>query len=145
MDTIFINSENSKTSDAHKQLLRVKDIINLKGSDKHVALTNYSICYTCKKQKYLYKSKKFKSSGKTWGQDFELPHGSCSVSDIQNYFEYIKRNELRADNPPIQIYVNIIENKITFKIKSGYYLELLTHKTEITWKKKRKLVKMYLN
>ena len=55
--------------------------------------------------------------------------GKCKkvISDIQDYFEYnIKRHETVTNNPPIRIYVNKAENKITFKIKTGYYLELLT-------------------
>ena len=56
--------------------------------------------------------------------------GSNSVSDIQDYFEYnLKKHNENVDNPPITIYVNKIENKITFKIKSGYFLELLTPET----------------
>ena len=52
------------------------------------------------------------------------------MSDIQNYFRYIiKKHEIVTDNPPIRIYDNKIENRITFKIKTGYYLELLTLET----------------
>ena len=63
----------------------------------------------------------------TWNDKFELPHGLCSVSDIQDYFEYtLKKHREKIDNPSIRIYVNEIENRIKFKIKTGYYLELLT-------------------
>ena len=56
--------------------------------------------------------------------------GSYSVSDIQDYFEYIiKKHETKADNPPVQSYVDKIKNRITFKIKKGYKLELLTKET----------------
>ena len=62
-----------------------------------------------------------------WNDEFNLPNGSYSVSDIQDYFEYIiKKHETIADNPPVQIYVNKIKNRIVFKIKTGYKLELLT-------------------
>ena len=65
-----------------------------------------------------------------WNEEFELPDGSYSISDIQDYFEYILRKHSKSvDNPPIRIYVSRIENRITFKIKSGYYLELLTPET----------------
>ena len=58
---------------------------------------------------------------------FELPHGPYCVSDIQDYFKYIiKKHETVTNNPPIRIYINKIENRITFRIKTGYYLELLT-------------------
>ena len=57
-------------------------------------------------------------------------HGSYLISDIQNYFGYIlKKHNENVDNPLIKIYVNKIENRITFKIKNGYYLELLTPET----------------
>ena len=61
---------------------------------------------------------------------FELPDGSNSVSDIQDYFEYIlKKHGENTDKPSVQIYVNKIENRVTFKIKNGYSLELLTPET----------------
>ena len=62
---------------------------------------------------------------------FELPDGSYPVSDIQDYFRYILKKHGENDNinPPIKIYVNKIENRTTFKIKSGYTHELLTKET----------------
>ena len=89
MDTIFMNSENSKTSDPHRLLLNLTDKINLKRSDKYVALSNLSIYYTWKNIKKSYKNNKFKISAPTWNEEFELPDGSYSISDIQDYFEYI--------------------------------------------------------
>ena len=54
-------------------------------------------------------------------EKFELSDGSYSVSDIQDYFNYIiKKLETVTDSPPIRIYVNKLENRITFKIKTGY-------------------------
>ena len=56
-----------------------------------------------------------------------MPDRSCSISDIEDYFEYIlKKHSEHVDNPSIRIYVNRIENRIAFKIKNGFYLELLT-------------------
>ena len=56
-----------------------------------------------------------------------MPDGSYSVSDIQDYFKYIlKKHGENTNKPSVQIYVNKIENRITFKIKDGYSLELLT-------------------
>ena len=56
-----------------------------------------------------------------------MPDGSYSTTDIQDYFKYIlKKHGQDIDNPSIIIFINKIENRITFKIKSGYYLELLT-------------------
>ena len=45
MDTIFMNSKNSNTSDPHRLLLNLRDEINLRRSDKYVALSNISIYY----------------------------------------------------------------------------------------------------
>ena len=82
------------------------------------------------KHKSSYNNNKFKISTPAWNDKFELPDGSYSVSDIQNYFEYIlEKHEENIDNPPVWIYVNKIENRITFKIKKGYTLELLTPET----------------
>ena len=62
-----------------------------------------------------------------YNDKFQLPDGSYSVSDIQGYFEYIlKKQNGKIDNPSIRIYVNKTENRITFKIKKGYYLKGLT-------------------
>ena len=63
-------------------------------------------------------------------EDFELPVGSYSVADIQDYFEYInKKHDTVTDNSSISIYVNKIENRYTFKLNAGYYLKLLTSET----------------
>ena len=59
-----------------------------------------------------------------------MPDGSYLIPDIQDYFEYIlRKHSENVDNPSIRIYVNKIENRITFEIKTGYYLELLTPET----------------
>ena len=89
MDTIFMNSENSKTSAPHRLLLNLLDKINLKKSDKYVALSNLSIYNTWKNIKKSYKNNKLKISAPTWNEEFELPGGSYSVSDIQDYLKYI--------------------------------------------------------
>ena len=69
-------------------------------------------------------------SAPTWSNKLELPDGSYSVSDIQDYFEYIlKKYGESADNPSVQIYVSKIENRVTYKIKNGYALEFQTQKT----------------
>ena len=69
-----------------------------------------------------YNNNKFKISALTWNDKFELPDGSYSVSDIQDYFEYIfilKKHGENTDKPSVQTYVNKIENRVTFKIKDG--------------------------
>ena len=130
MDTIFMNSENSRTSKYHVLTLKLTDKLDLRRGQKTVALSNLSIYYTWKNIKSSYNNNKFKISAPTWSEKFELPDGSYSISDIQDYFEYIlKKHSESVDNPSIRIYVNKIENRITFKIKSGYYLELLTPET----------------
>ena len=129
MDTIFINSENSGTSEYHVLLLNRTNKIDLR-SEKTVALSNVSIYYTWKNIKSSYNNNKFKISAPTWSEEFELPDGSYSIPDIQDYFKYIlKKHSESVDNPSVTKYVNKIENRITIKIKSGYYLELLTPKT----------------
>ena len=63
-------------------------------------------------------------SAPTWNEESELTDGSHSVLDIQDYFEYtLKKHEIVTDNPSIRIYINKIENRITFKIKTRYYLK----------------------
>ena len=130
MDTIFMNSENSKTSEHNVLVLKLTDKLDLRRGQKTVALSNLSIYYTWKNVKSSYNNNKFKISSPTWSEEFTLPDGSYSVSDIQDYFEYIlKKHSESVDNPSIRMYINRIENRITFKIKSGYYLELLTLET----------------
>ena len=93
-------------------------------------MSNLSIYYTWKNIKSTYNNNKFKISASTWNDEFQLPDGSYSISDIQNYFEYIlKKHGEKTDKPSIQIYANKIENMITFEIKDGYTLELLTKET----------------
>ena len=130
MDTFFMNSENSKISEYHVLVFKLTDKLDLRRGQKTVALSNLSIYYTWKNIKSSCNNNKFKISTPTWKEEFELPDGSYSISDIHDYFEYIlKKHSESVDNPPIRIYVNRIENRITFKIKSEYYLELLTLET----------------
>ena len=128
MDTIFMNSENSRTSEYHVLTLKLTAKLDLRRGQKTAALSNRSIYYTWKNIKGLYNNNKLKISAPTWSEEFELPDGS--LSDIQDYFEYIlKKRSESVDNPSIRMYINRIENRITFKIKNGYYLELLTPET----------------
>ena len=89
MNIIFMNSENSKTSDPHRLLLNLTDKINLRRKDKYIALWNVSIYYTWRNVRYSYTNNTFKISAPTWNEEFELPNGSYSISDIQDYFQYI--------------------------------------------------------
>ena len=83
-----------------------------------------------KRQKSSCNNNTFKISAPTWSDKFELPDGSYLISDIQDYFEYIlKKHNENVDSPSIKTYVNKIENRIKFKIKTGYYPEPLTPET----------------
>ena len=115
MDTIFINSENSRTSEYSVLVLKLVDKLDLRRAQKSVALSNRGIHDTWKNIKSSYKNNKFKISAPTWSGIFELLDGSYSTSDIQNYFEYIlKKHSESVDNPSIEIYVNKTENRVTF-------------------------------
>ena len=107
MDTIFMNSGNCKTSDAHILILRLTDKLDLRRGEKSIDLSNLSIYYTWKNIKSSYNNNKFKISAPTWMDKFEFIK---SVSDILNYFEYIlKKHVENIDNPSIKIYVNKID------------------------------------
>ena len=93
-------------------------------------LAHLSTYYTWKNIKSQCNNNKFKISAQTWLYEFNLPDGSYSVSAVQGYFEcIIKQHETIAENPPVQIYVNKINNRIAFKIKTEYKLELLAEET----------------
>ena len=114
-----MNSENNKTSKPHVLILNLTGKIDLTRSEKSTALSNHSIYYTWKNIRKSYENNRFKISAPIWNDEFELPDGSYSISDIQDYFEYIlKEHSENVVNPPIKIYVNKTENRITFKIKS---------------------------
>ena len=122
-----MNIENSKTNESHRFKLDLTDKLNLKDPRKNMALANLSIYYTWKNIKSEYNNNIFKISALTWNETFDLPDGSYSIVDIQDYFKFIiKKRENLTENPAIQIYSNKIKNRIIFKIKSGYKLELLT-------------------
>ena len=83
--------------------------------------------YNIKSIKKSHKNNKSKISAPTWNDEFALPVRSYSVSDIQDYFEYIlKKHGEKTDIPSIKIYIKKIKKRITFKIKTGYYFGLLT-------------------
>ena len=123
MDTIFIISENGKTPKPHILILKLINKLDLRIGKKVIALSNLSIYYTWKNIKNSYNNNKFKISAPTWNNKFKLPDGSYSVSDIKDHFEYIlKKHGEDIDKPSVQIYVNKIGNRVTFKIKNGYSL-----------------------
>ena len=106
-----MNPENSRTPKYHVLVLKLTDKLDLRKGQKSFALSNLTIYYTWKNIKSSYDSNKFKISTPTWSDEFELPDGSYSISDIQDYFEYIlKKHSENVDNPSVRIYVNKIEN-----------------------------------
>ena len=130
METIFMNTENSKTNEPHRFKLNLADKLNLKNPNKNISLVNLSIYCTWKNINSEYNNNKFKISAPTWNETFNLPDGSYTVDDIQDYLKFIiKKHETLTDNSPIKIYSNKIKNRIVFKIKTGYKLELLTPET----------------
>ena len=130
METFFMNTENSKINEPYRLKYNLIDKSNLKNQNKNMALANLSIYYTWKNVKSIYKNNKFKISAPTWNETFDLPDGSYNIPAIQNYLEYvIKKHETIADTAPILIYANKISNRIVFKIKTGYKLELLSKET----------------
>ena len=94
-----MNSESSKTPKPHILILKLTNKLDLRMSKKVIAWSNLSVYYTWKNIKSSCNNNKFKISAPTWNDEFELPDGSYSVSDIQDYFEYIlKKHEESAVN-----------------------------------------------
>ena len=130
METFFMNSKNSKASEPRRLKYNLVDKLDLKNSNKNMALASLSIYYTWKNVKSIYNNNKFKIFAPTWNDTFDLPGGSHNIPAIQNYIEYIiKKHETIAETAPILIYANKISNRIVFKIKTGYKLELLSKET----------------
>ena len=136
-----MNTENSKTNEPHKFRLSLSGKLNLKSPNKNIALVNLSIYYTWKNIKSAYNNNKFKISAPTWNDTFDLPDGSYSIADIQDYFEFIiKKHETLTENPPVQIYPNKIKNRIQIEIIISRNDETIREH-----KKKIKMEKMYQN
>ena len=91
MDTIFMNSENSKTTKSHILLLKLTNKFDLRIGEKIIVLLNLSIYYTWRSIKSSYNNNKFKISTTAWNEEFEFPDGLYSVSDIQDYFDYFRK------------------------------------------------------
>ena len=114
----------------HKSVINFSQRLDLKGSNKHVALENVSTCYTWEIVRKQYKKNKLKIIAQTWNDEFELPDGSYFVSDIQDYIEcIIKKHVTLTTIPPIHVCINRINNRLVFKIKDGYKLGLQTPET----------------
>ena len=124
-----MNTENSKTNMPRRFFFKLPHRLDLRGSDKHVTLQNLSIYCKWKNIREHYKNNKPKIIAPTWNDEFELPDASYSVSDIQDYIKYIIKKHKTLTIPPIHVYINRINNRLMFKIKDGYKLELQTPET----------------
>ena len=130
MEIFFMNTKNSKTNKPNRFKYDLIDKLDLKNQNKNMSLGNLSIYYTWNNVKSTYNNNKFKISASTSNETFDLPDGSYNISEIEDYIEYvIKKHETIGENAPILIYANTINNRIVFKIKSGYKLELLSKET----------------
>ena len=127
-----MNTKNSKTNESHRFKYDLIDKLDLKNPNKNMALGSSSIYNTWKNVKSTYNNNKFKISAPTWNETFDLPDGSCNIPKIQDYIEYIIKNrkqQTTGETAPILTYANTINNRIVFKIKTGYKLELLSKET----------------
>ena len=143
IDTIFMNSKNSKTSKPHIIILKLTNKLDLRIGENMISLSNLSVYYRWRNIKSSCNNNKFKISAPAWNDKFELPDGSYFVSDIQDYFEYVfKKHGENTDKSSAEIYVNKTENRVIFKIKDGYSLELLTPETiKVLGSTKKKITK----
>ena len=123
-----MNTENSKTNESNKFIYQFTDKLNLKTpNNKNIGLVNLSIYYTWKNIKSAYSNNIFKIPSPAWNNEFDLLEESCPIVGIQDYFEFIiKKHKTLVENPPIQIYPIKIKNRIVFKVKTGYKLELFS-------------------
>ena len=129
METFFMNTKNSTTNEPNRFKYDLIDKLDFKNPNKNMASGNLSIYYTWKNVKSTYYNK-FKISAPTWNETFDLPDGSYNIPEIQDYIDYIiKKHETIGETAPILIYDNTITNRIVFKIKTGYKLELLSKET----------------
>ena len=119
-----MNMEYSKTNEPRKFIFNLSQILDWRSLNNYVTLQNLSVYYTWKNTGKQYKNNKLKIIAPTWNDEFELPNGSYSMSDIQDCMEcIIKKHETLTAIPPIHVYINRINNRLVFKIKDGYKLE----------------------
>ena len=122
-----MNTKNNKTDESHKFRLSLADKRNINNPNKNIALANLSICYRWEDIKSAYNNNKFKIFASSWNDEFDLPDGSYCIADIQDYFVFIiKKHETLTENPPVQIYPSKIKNRIVYRVKTSYKLELLS-------------------
>ena len=100
MDTIFMNSKKSKTSELQVLILKLTNKLDLRIGEKIIALSNISIYYKWRNIRNSYNNNKFKKSAPTWSDKFELPDGSYSASDIQDCFGHILKEQGENTDKP---------------------------------------------
>ena len=122
MDTIFMNSENSKTSKPHVLILKLTNKLDLRIGEKIIALSNLSIYYTWKNIKSSYNNNKFKISAPTWNDKLELPDGSYSISNILNIFLY---SYILLYSYIFNISLKSMEKKYSLKLLTSETMKLL--------------------
>ena len=123
-----MNSENREISKPHDLILKSNGKLDLRKSGKSIALSYLSIYLTWKHRKSSYNNNDFKVSAQTQNNKFEYLM-SCILYQIFKTIQHIlKEHNEKIDNPSVRIYVNK-GNRITFTIKTGNYLELLTPET----------------
>ena len=123
METVSINTENSRTNESTKFSILLLTNLILKTV---VKIT----CWLILTIKSAYSNSKFKISAPMWNHEFSLPDGSYSVSNIHDYSEYIKKkHKTIAYNPPIKTFIRKIKRYVVFKIKTSYNLVLLSEET----------------
>ena len=120
--------------------LNLSQRLDLQSSNKDISLQNLYVYYTWKNLRKQCKNNELKIAP-AWDDEFELPDGSYSVSDIQVYIKYIiKKQETLTTIPAIHVYINRINNRLVFKIKDGYKLELQTPETMKLFGSTKKLI-----
>ena len=134
---------NSKTNKSNKFIYQFTSKLNLKNLNKNMALANLSIYYTGKNIKSEYNNNKFTTSVPTWNDIFDLPDGSIHCKYTELFRIHRQKHETITDNPPVQIYVNNTKNRIVFKTKTGYKLELLSKETMQLLGSSKKMGKLY--
>ena len=111
-------------NEPHKFVLNFSQRLDLRSSNKHVFLQNLSIYYMWKNIRKQYKRNELKITDPIWNDEFELPDGSYSVSNVQDYMAYIiQKHEKLTTISPIHVYINRI-NKLVLKIRNGHKLEV---------------------
>ena len=124
-----MNSKNSKTNELHRFALNLSQSLDLRSSDKHVALQNSCTYYTWKNLRKQFKNNKLKIIAPTWNDEFDVyqmfTRCFLFVSDIQDCIEFItKKHETLTTIPRIDVCTNRINNRLMFKMKDGYKLAL---------------------